>query len=99
MHTPPTASRPSTMATRLPIFAALSAAFCPAGPEPMTTRSTGERDIVRAVALRVSDVFESELMTMRRELSRSFLPLPGVLGRGSSDCALGELSAHHALPL
>jgi hypothetical protein len=39
MQTPPTASVRSTIATRLPSFAAASAAFCPAGPEPMTTRS------------------------------------------------------------
>src|ERR1700691_4405173 len=38
-HTPPTTSRPSTTATRLPILAAATAALWPAGPEPITTKS------------------------------------------------------------
>src|SRR5687768_13611840 len=39
MHTPPIQSPRSTIATRLPSLAAPSAPFCPAGPEPITTRS------------------------------------------------------------
>ena len=39
MQTPPTMSRRSTTAARLPSFAAAMAAFWPAGPEPMTRRS------------------------------------------------------------
>ena len=39
MQTPPTTERASTTATRLFILAAATAARCPAGPEPMTTRS------------------------------------------------------------
>src|SRR5580692_4095527 len=39
MHTPPTTSRPSTTATRLPILEAATAALWPAGPEPIMTRS------------------------------------------------------------
>src|SRR5580693_7149429 len=39
MHTPPTMERASTTTTRLPNLAAATAARCPAGPEPITTRS------------------------------------------------------------
>src|ERR1700677_584954 len=39
MHTPPTMDRASTTTTRLPNLAAATAARCPAGPEPITTRS------------------------------------------------------------
>jgi hypothetical protein len=39
MQTPPSISRRSTMAARLPSFAAAMAAFCPPGPEPITSRS------------------------------------------------------------
>src|ERR1700757_3916495 len=38
-HTPPNIRPRSTTATDLPSFAAAIAAFCPPGPEPMTTRS------------------------------------------------------------
>ncbi len=38
-HTPPTMCLRSTTQTRLPSFAAAMAAFCPPGPEPMTSRS------------------------------------------------------------
>src|SRR5580700_9647521 len=38
-HTPPTTDRDSTTATRFFIFDAATAARCPEGPEPMTTRS------------------------------------------------------------
>ena len=36
----------STITARLPSLAALNAAFCPAGPEPITTRSYEKCDIV-----------------------------------------------------
>ena len=39
MHTPPTMSVRSMTAARWPSFAAAMAAFWPAGPEPMTSRS------------------------------------------------------------
>ena len=39
MHTPPTTARASTTATRFFILEAATAARCPDGPEPMTTRS------------------------------------------------------------
>src|SRR5215469_3984813 len=38
-QTPPTTERDSTTATRFFIFEAATAARCPEGPEPMTTRS------------------------------------------------------------
>ncbi len=38
-QTPPTMLRRSITATRLPSFAAWIAAFWPAGPEPITSRS------------------------------------------------------------
>src|SRR5690242_17511053 len=38
-HTPPIVALRSISATRLPILAAEMAAFCPAGPLPITTRS------------------------------------------------------------
>ena len=38
-QTPPIMSRRSATATRLPSFAAAIAAFCPPGPEPITSRS------------------------------------------------------------
>lgn len=38
-HTPPSMLPFSTIATRLPSLAAAMAAFCPPGPEPITTRS------------------------------------------------------------
>src|SRR5271163_1231118 len=41
MHTPPTASCFSTMATRLPALAPWMAARCPPGPEPITIKSNG----------------------------------------------------------
>ena len=40
METPPRRSRRSATATRLPSLAAWMAAFCPEGPEPMTSRSS-----------------------------------------------------------
>ena len=39
IETPPSRSRRSTTATRLPSLAAWMAAFCPLGPEPITRRS------------------------------------------------------------
>ena len=39
MQTPPSMSGRSITATRLPSFAAAIAAFCPPGPEPITSRS------------------------------------------------------------
>ncbi len=39
MQTPPTIIGRSTIAARLCSFAAAIAAFCPAGPEPITNRS------------------------------------------------------------
>src|SRR4051794_26188092 len=39
MHTPPTTARDSTTATRFFILEAATAARCPDGPDPMTTRS------------------------------------------------------------
>src|SRR5271163_3584427 len=39
MHTPPTSSRLSTSATRLPRFTATTADRCPEGPEPITNKS------------------------------------------------------------
>src|SRR5579859_1861483 len=45
MHTPPTLVVRSMIATRLASLAALSAAFCPAGPDPMTTKSYRGWDI------------------------------------------------------
>ncbi len=39
MQTPPTISFRSTIATRFPNLAAAIAPFCPAGPDPITTRS------------------------------------------------------------
>src|SRR3990172_8567970 len=39
IQTPPTTARRSTTATCFPNFAAWMAARCPAGPEPITTRS------------------------------------------------------------
>jgi hypothetical protein len=39
VQTPPTISRRSTTAARLPSFAAWIAAFWPPGPEPITRRS------------------------------------------------------------
>ena len=39
MHTPPTICCCSTTATRRRSLAAWMAAFCPAGPEPITSRS------------------------------------------------------------
>jgi hypothetical protein len=38
-HTPPSMSPRSMTATLLPSLAAAMAAFCPPGPDPMTTRS------------------------------------------------------------
>jgi hypothetical protein len=38
-HTPPSIRPRSTTATDLPNLAAATAAFCPPGPAPMTTRS------------------------------------------------------------
>ena len=43
METPPRRSRRSATATRLPSLAAWMAAFCPEGPEPMTSRSSSTR--------------------------------------------------------
>src|ERR1700746_2985671 len=43
-HTPPSISRCSMIATDLPSLAAAIAAFCPPGPEPMTTRSYSRMD-------------------------------------------------------
>src|SRR5690348_4362700 len=40
MHPPPTTRMRSTTATRLPSFAACTAARCPPGPLPSTTTST-----------------------------------------------------------
>src|SRR5947199_2396988 len=39
MQTPPITSRRSIRATRFPVFAPWIAALCPAGPEPITTKS------------------------------------------------------------
>src|ERR1700739_4541829 len=50
-HTPPTTDRDSTTATRFFIFEAATAARCPEGPEPMTTRS------YLAALMRVSPAF------------------------------------------
>ena len=38
-QTPPSICPRSTIATRAPSFAVWMAAFCPAGPEPIATRS------------------------------------------------------------
>src|SRR5437762_2129458 len=45
MHTPPTESIRSIIATRLRSFPPSSAAFCPAGPDPITTKSYTACDI------------------------------------------------------
>src|SRR2546423_4654586 len=45
MQTPPTESIRSIIATRLRSFPPSSAAFCPAGPEPITTKSYTACDI------------------------------------------------------
>src|ERR1700722_9875947 len=44
VHTPPSVPSCSMTATVLPSLAAAMAAFCPPGPEPMTTRSYSRMD-------------------------------------------------------
>ena len=50
---PPTALRFSTIATRRRSFAAWIAAFCPAGPEPMTSSSKSKPSSMRVLYVTV----------------------------------------------
>src|SRR4051812_19717965 len=51
IDTPPTRSRRSTTATRLPSFAPCTAARCPPGPEPITSRSRSTPAVLLALPL------------------------------------------------
>jgi hypothetical protein len=53
MQTPPTRSPHSTTATLFRSFAACTAAFWPAGPEPITTRSYSRMSL-RTIAARAA---------------------------------------------
>src|SRR5208337_4871172 len=70
MHTPPTTSRASTTATRLPILAAATAALWPAGPEPIITRSYFTALMPISLPFSLLDGIETHGLTHRGQLLR-----------------------------
>src|ERR1700756_277602 len=64
VHTPPSIRSRSMTATVLPSLAAAMAAFCPPGPEPMTTRSYSRVDGCMCVSSTArGDVLPVELIS------------------------------------
>src|SRR5258708_19135978 len=74
VHTPPSIRSCSITATDLPSLAAAMAAFCPPGPEPMTTRSYSRMDRCMCLLLLVNDA------ALRTRLTPLFWDLPRSAG-------------------